>query len=96
MNLNALQRKILLVGIAVIVLMGICPPWKHTFKYKSINSEEPAGYGLIVYPPSAEGYGPAGYGIKIDFSRLLIQWAVTAAVTGGGVLLTAKQKDAQD
>ena len=34
--LNAKQRKILIIGVFVIILMGVFPPWTYTFKYGSI------------------------------------------------------------
>jgi hypothetical protein len=84
MRLNAIQRVIILVGVAVFVLMGLFPPWK----FVGGGWEEPARYHFIASPP--EGF------CKIDMSRLLIQWAVTIAASGVAVLVTAKRKDEQN
>jgi len=85
MRLNAIQRVIILVGVAVFVLMGLLPPWTY-------GGVVPAGYRFIASPPKTEGF----WGVKIDMSRLLIQWAVTIAASGVGVLVTAKRKDEQN
>jgi len=92
MRLNATQRTIILAGIAVIVLMGVYPPWTYTFKSTMTYSEEPAGYGFIASPPSRRGDNLM-HGVKIDTSRLLIQWAVAIAASSFGVLVVARRKD---
>ena len=94
MQLNGTQRKVILVGIAIVVLMGLFPPWKHTFRSTMTNSEEPAGYSFIATPPNRR-QGGFMHGVEIDLSRLLIQLAVTIAAAGFGVLVTAKQRDKQ-
>ena len=92
MRVSTTQRRIILAGVAVLALMGLFPPWTHTIRNEGISSEEPAGYGFIAWPPPKK-YDSATSGLKIDLSRLLIQWAVTIAATGSGVLLTAKRED---
>ena len=92
MKLNSTQRTIIMFGIAVIVLMGIYPPWTYTFKYKTTYSEEPAGYGFIASPPSTRKSSLL-HGIKIDMSRLLVQWAVAVVASSFGVLVAARRKD---
>jgi hypothetical protein len=110
MGLNTTQRVIILVGIVLIVGIGIYPPWTYTFTSKTIYKEEPAGYAFIASPPQLPtdahmtGRSPRavivlpspGYGLKIDMWRLLIQWAVTIAASGLGVLVTASRKDEQN
>jgi len=99
-RLSPTQRGIILAGITVIVLMGLFPPWTYTFKSPRTYSEEPAGYGFIASPPSIRaddhGYRQRWHGIKIDLSRLLVQWAVTIAAAGFGVLLAAKRNSKRD
>ena len=92
LQMNEKQRRIILVGIAVIVFMGIYPPWTFTFKGNTTYSEEPAGYGLIVSPPDKK-QDSFYHGIKIDTSRLLIQWAVVGAAIGMGLLMIGREKD---
>ena len=95
MRLNVTQRGMILAGIAVIVLMGLFPPWTYTFKASGIYSEESAGYSFIAFPPSRKRERPA-HGVKIDMSRLLLQWGVTIASSGFGVLATVKRKNTQN
>ena len=87
MNLNVKQRKIAIVGVVLFVFMGLIPPWTYTLNAQSIHREKPAGYALIISPPVPEDDNPA-FGVKIDISRLIIQWLVLAAATGLGAFIT--------
>ena len=87
MKFNPTQKKILIVGIVIVLLIGVIPPWNYTYKSSSTYRETDAGYSFIMSPPPARG----GHGIKIDISRLVIQWIVTIAATTAGVMLTAKK-----
>ena len=66
------QLRVLWVGIAVFVLMGLFPPEEHY-------------HG----PPRFDFLGEGGLGsrfisnVDIDFSRLFVQWAIVAIITGG-------------
>ena len=90
LKFNPTQKKILIVGIVIVLLIGVVPPWKHTFKSSSTYSEVPAGYSFITSPPPRR-VKSFSHGIKIDISRLVIQWIVTIAATTAGVMLTAKK-----
>lgn len=90
MILNDKQRKIVIVGVVLFVLMGLFPPWTYTLDLQSIHREKPAGYALIVSPPEPERGSPA-FGVTIDISRLIVQWFVLAAATGLGVFMTRTQ-----
>ncbi len=61
------QLKILWIGIVIFVLMGLFPPAE---SFSPENSYA-AGYGFI----SNVG--------NVAFSRLFIQWAIVAILTGG-------------
>jgi hypothetical protein len=61
-NLNLMQKRILLVGVGIIILMGLIPPWSATtqtihfsgYPHKAIAShaaESAAGYHFIFFPP---------------------------------------------
>ena len=54
MNLNGKQRKIVIVGVVLFVLMGLIPPWTYTLDAQSIHREKPAGYALIISSPGPE------------------------------------------
>lgn len=80
--MNENQKRLLLIGIAIAVLMGLVPPWTTTLHYQSIHLERPAGYSFIFAPPKAELLDSVG----IDFRRLLLQWTALALATGGGLI----------
>ena len=89
MNLNYVQRRIMIVGFIIFVLMGIFPPWISTYHVFSPPREKPEGYGFIFSPPEPEDPSAAWSrlygGIKIDIYRLFAQWLVLCAVTGLGI-----------
>lgn len=87
MYLNDKQQKIVIVGIVLFALMGLFPPWTYTVDAQAIHRERPAGYTLIISPPEPEEKAIA-FGVKIDISRLVIQWLVLVAATGLGVIAT--------
>ena len=59
MILNDKQRKIVIVGVVLFVLMGLFPPWIYTLDAQSIHREKPAGYAFIAIPPGPEKNAPA-------------------------------------
>jgi len=91
MLINGKQKKFIAIGIAIMILMGIFPPWKYTFSYKTVNSNEPAGYGFILLPPAKKS-DALPYGIELDTARLFVQWIIVTFSTGLGVFLAAKPK----
>ena len=93
--MNAMQKQVLAGGAAVMLLMGLFPPWtKVTHEFGSVGgngffahtgTEQPAGYSFLFDPPepvkSSDSNGNIYHGsIKIDFNRLLLQWAMVAFV----------------
>ncbi|MCX6811986.1 MAG: hypothetical protein NT039_04860 [Candidatus Berkelbacteria bacterium] len=46
------QKRVILGGAMLIVLMGLVPPWKYIRVLGEGNyTERPGGYGLIMVPP---------------------------------------------
>lgn len=86
MSLNERQRKVVVIGASVLILMGLFPPWIHTFKYESVYSEESAGYSFIALPPQKRS-GDLRQGVVLDTVRLLVQCLVVMSATGLGVFL---------
>jgi hypothetical protein len=84
MDFNKRQRTILTVGIVVIILMGLFPPWTHSFGDESVLIKRPAGYAFIAAAPHL------GYGVALDISRLCVQWIVVLLATGLGVFLSGR------
>lgn len=88
MTFNPKQLRVLIAASVIFVIMGIFPPWTYTFNGESIHSEKPAGYELIISPPKPErGNGDPESGIRLDMTRLLVQWLVLFVATGGLLLL---------
>lgn len=93
MTVNPNQLRILIAAGMIFVAMGLFPPWTYTLDATSIHREKPAGYALIVSPPNPENDAPA-FGVRLDISRLLIQWLILAAAAGG-LLLLARESDSK-
>jgi hypothetical protein len=74
---SARHKVILWAGLALIIGMGICPPY-HMYQ-RDIAVD--LGYYFIASPPE---YG------EIDLKRLLIQWAVVCFAAGGLLLSVRK------
>ena len=91
MNLNPMQVKIVIASAAIFIAMGVFPPWIYTLDAESIHREKPAGYALIIAPPPPERKAPA-FGVRLDISRLLVQWLVLGAATVGAVLLAKEPR----
>ena len=92
MNLNTKQKAIILVGVAAIVLMGIFPPWVHTWNFLDYDTPQTAqqhlGYGLLSSPPTAGEFRP----VSINMQMLFVQWFVSAVATFGLVLVAGGKK----
>ncbi len=70
--MNRKQKRIFFIGIAIIVLMGLIPPWY--YQARGPFPSRPGGYGFIFDTPY-------DIGDAIDISRLFIQWAMVAIAT---------------
>jgi len=85
-------RTLCLTAIGVFILTCLVPPWQYTADRNGnggFHSRKPAGYSPIFSPPAPENVG-VSYGVKIDSSRLFIEWAALAAVTGIVWMLVVK------
>ncbi|MBW4056822.1 MAG: hypothetical protein HIU83_15770 [Proteobacteria bacterium] len=96
MNLNDRQRKLVMVGVILFILMGVFPPWMYTFDAQTVHSEKPAGYALIFSPPLTEYPENVRFGVKIDSTRLVVQWLILAAATSCCVFMSGGKGIAQD
>jgi hypothetical protein len=96
-------RELLAGGFAVMFLMGLFPPWyaiTPTFGdvHPAVTTEKYVGHGFLFHPPKPfRSFNRWGVqyiegAIKIDFTRLLVQWAMVAFVLGGA-LLYLKDRD---
>jgi hypothetical protein len=90
--LNSKQRAIILVGLAIIAIMSLFPPWIFVFKTQYVLSEKPSDYYFIANPPSTPDFD-ARIGYRIDTTRLAVQWVTIIVAVGFGLILTAKKQD---
>ena len=76
------RRRVAILGLLLFVAMGLCPPWVYTFSPTgAATTTRPAGYHLLFDPPKPDRNSSQA-GIRIDISRLAIQWAVLGALAG--------------
>jgi hypothetical protein len=92
--MNKNQKKVIIVGLVLIVLMGLFPPWIHTFNVKAVNIERAGNYGFMFSPPPPERnlsfLNEKLWGVRLDVSRLLIQWILVVVIVCGLVVLLKK------
>lgn len=85
------QKKVLLVGGVLVVLMILFPPWEY-FDADS-SGRSPAGYHFFLMPPALkspqEMFGvpkmriPNAVRARVDMPRLVFQLLVTIPVAAG-------------
>ena len=88
--LNSRQIKIVIISTLIFIIMGLFPPWTYTHDNRSMHIENPAGYGFIIEPPESKGDSYRD-GIKLDVSRLTIQWLMLIVLSGSALFLTKKR-----
>lgn len=86
------QKAVLLVGVGIIVVMGLIPPWHSQIVLKSerpITVTVRAGYGFLFSPPYCPKYAGAENTFdefeapSIALSQLFVQWIVVAIAAAG-------------
>ena len=86
--MNKTQKRVISLGLIVIVAMVIVPPWEKVLvdvgEGESRISVKPSrGYAPIFSPPTPTVAEKVGLGkVQIDKSRLLMQCAVVVVVAG--------------
>ena len=78
--MNRNQKIVVIIGLVIIVLMGLFPPWKLSYQGLSVAK----GYSFFAISPA--------YNTNVDSSRLLVQWLGVCIVVGG-IVLILKKKD---
>lgn len=85
-SMNTVQRIILAMGILMVAISLLFPPWMYTFQSAGISQvTNPAGYYFVFSPPGVR-YSSPFYGVRIDFLRLVIQ-TLSIAATGLSALV---------
>jgi len=86
--MNKKQKNCLLIGIAVIVLMGIFPPNLHSRTGTRVGGGR-GTYTYIAY----DFIFDAGV---VALSNLITQWVVVSAITGGLIIIFKDKKSKDD
>jgi len=96
--MNKNQRNTLVAGFAVIVLMGIFPPWRGFVTTTKVSWEQNARYSFLFAPPK-KGLLDNGYEPEfpyrepsINLPLLITQWGVVTASTGIAFLFLDNRK----
>lgn len=95
--MHKIQQIVVLLGLGVLILMCVYPPWVFVDADKV---QHPMGYAPLWKPPVTHSQNSAellGFKLQlnvqtqaannIDLLRLSMQIAILAAVTGGAVFL---------
>jgi hypothetical protein len=94
--MNKNQRKIILVGIALIIFSVIIPPWKEIYFTEGKKTEsETIVYKFLLNPPKEEYKNNNGQVLavirgRIDSTRLLLEWVFVGIITGAFLLYLKK------
>jgi hypothetical protein len=102
--MNLKQKTALLIGIIIIILMGIYPPW--CIYYDTPRQKKCIGYAFITTPAITKMNTPYWMGYPesptydkkaddIDYIRLVFQWAMVVIVTSGFLLMFKDKKKLQ-
>lgn len=90
--MNNKQRIVIAIGVVIILIMGLFPPWVATLDRN--HREYPGDYGLIFSPPDVTDV-ESGYGVHLDISRLIVQWVTVILVVAGIVLILRDKRNGE-
>lgn len=81
--MNSKQRIVILLGIFVLFVNLMFPPWDYTFQTEGISRvAKPAGYALLFAPPQPRQVS-ARHGVALGTSRLVLQTVCILLLFGG-------------
>ena len=84
--MNRKQIICLWIGISIIVLMGIFPPWIYVKQWYG-GVETFVLYHFILTPPHPNIHdNNALPGVRIYTAQLCFQWVIVAVLTGGFII----------
>jgi hypothetical protein len=83
--MNRGQRIVIGVGIVVILLMALYPPWVYTYPGSGLDSERWASYTFLLIPPMV-------HGVRLDITLLSLQWGAVIVVIAALVFALRKRK----
>ena len=82
-----------LLGLSILVVMAVIPPWQTRYLLKGQKQSISAGYHPIWNPPTEEVEIPEGAtdpAYRIHVIRLSIQLVAVLALMNGGLFLVKK------
>jgi hypothetical protein len=96
-SMNGLQRKILVGGIGLAVILCLFPPWVFTAQNPRGGaelSERPGPWACAFVPPTSRDIenSPMWYGVKMDIARLGLELFGVAGLVGVGLLLAHRRQ----
>lgn len=102
--MNKKQKFVLLVGIAVMVIMGLNPLWIVKFEVRKgapYKKGYPVSWRYVteqIYSPLSTTPGSARadfVSCRIDMNEMFLRWAMAGIVTAG-LIVTLKSRKAKD
>lgn len=94
--MNLKQRTAICVGVILVVVLGVYPPWNQTLSARdaglSVNIVRPGRYAWLWSPPEPSGQY---WGVGLDLGRLLVGW-VTVILTTGGLVFALRSKSSEN
>jgi hypothetical protein len=91
--MNKKQKIVISIGIAVIVLMALFPPYTDVVLRDGDNLKSFCGYSSFFSPPKPSRYRGSRHNYYIDSQRITIQIIVCILTTIGVVLILGNSKE---
>jgi len=97
--MNRKQKIAVAIGVALVVLAGLFPPFEGERNREGDNYRIHAGHHFLFVPPSQNDVSvamgrPDGYGLafssRILLSQLYVEFSIIIVATAGATLLLAK------
>ena len=91
--MNLAQRIALAVGLLIIVVTGLFPPWVGHRIHTELRDSTPLGHASIFSPPKVGADDNRGrYYPAVDVTRLVILEGVAIVATGGMMVLLKSRR----
>jgi hypothetical protein len=96
--MNSNQHVALRIGLLLIVVMGLYPPWRGSVVANNVRHDAKAGYRFLFSPPEEGDIGNGSIarlsgGAIINLPLLATQWVVVASLTALAVSLLRHQRN---
>lgn len=91
--MNKKQKIIAWIGVIMIFMMSLIPPWKMIADEPSVSQEFPAGYHPIFAPPLPDEEDP--YSPVLDLTRLGVQWITMLFIMAAALYITHEKDESE-